>query len=443
MLESPYTQNVLSLFYKGVEMVKGIGIRMGIHILAIVGAITIAKNTPSWESFLGDTSIGLSFGIYLGLVCLFPRTKGALAQWLTATSAGVTQALLLTFFGIPWQLTILWAGVQTWVLRCIFNKMAMGWEWLALFWLFITTVKNVQVAGSVLPYGWILLTVPLVTLLALVAYYVYCKIVIGPKHFAQIQAFISQVQKKLVTNMWPDQLAESLQQLLNQSSLAIKALPVPNQATELLFGQVIPLEHQLELVEKKMLSLTIGNAKAPSPYLINNDPQTVRLFSHVTVVSNALTSILEKHTLPASANEEESKVTPNSRYLMFQNFSRELAKRKAELPSHLHSHIDGLRIATQSIIEGMQRSEQEYSRGEHFLVKFLPMALKIIDNYIRFSRDGGSKKDSIDILARLEAVFIRLENTFISEYSNQLSNDAMELKAEIATLDTLLRIEGK
>ncbi|MDR2488057.1 MAG: 5-bromo-4-chloroindolyl phosphate hydrolysis family protein [Desulfovibrio sp.] len=118
---------------RSIAFFTGAALRLLVHFSSLAAAGVACAALP--DVLPWTNSAFMVIAVYTGCICLFPRGTGKHAAWIIPTVTGAFQCLIWVFWGVPWPLTILWGGFQTWVIRLLARKGNMGWEWASLPWM--------------------------------------------------------------------------------------------------------------------------------------------------------------------------------------------------------------------------------------------------------------------------------------------------------------------
>ncbi|MDL2209461.1 5-bromo-4-chloroindolyl phosphate hydrolysis family protein [Desulfovibrio sp. OttesenSCG-928-O18] len=121
---------------KIVRFLKGFGVRVFVHIAALVCGGAVAATSAS---------VMAGVCVYTGVICLVARGISPTPDWLLPAGLGAVQTAVLAVFGLPLPQAIFWGGAQAWLQRRLQKHLAIDSEWLAL--LLLLPVGIYLVAG--------------------------------------------------------------------------------------------------------------------------------------------------------------------------------------------------------------------------------------------------------------------------------------------------------
>lgn len=108
------------------DRVKGFGLRIFVHALAIICAVAGTGGSAPFSR------VAAVLCMYVGLICLVARGTSLRPAWLLPALAGILQALLLLLGGFPPYQAVFWGGAQSWLQRLLRKKGDMGGEFAPL-----------------------------------------------------------------------------------------------------------------------------------------------------------------------------------------------------------------------------------------------------------------------------------------------------------------------
>ncbi len=432
---SPDSQETLSFFGRLKRFVRAVAVRALVHFIALFLAAGVSLSR--WPDFV---SLGLSKGhvqliIYVGVVCLVPRGMGWNAAWLIPTGAGVVQYVSLLALGVSFPLVVLWAGAQTWVQRLIRQRGAMGWEWAALPWLFLCLVNTPL--PDVSSYA----SVGVVTLLGWMAQFLY-----GRTSVRLIETYLTRLRKILNAGVLPLPLQTPVQNLLTCCMrLAKEKKNLDRKAVARVADRVRDAVDALE-------SLTKNGRPAAWDLRING------LYRQINTLVRALRKELGDQLLPdpqtpakATATDplpaQETPLPPDddmeARLHWYGESAARLVIKTKTLPETLRMPAGSICRETEKILTCMRTDPQDVMQGDLFLSRYLVATHRIIDEYIRLSREGVGHEAVAQVLAKSTDLLQRLEQAFVNEHGMLLKNDTFNLSVELDVLERMLKIEGR
>ncbi len=411
--------NVLWSRFK--DFIAGIGRRIAVHLAAMfVGGLAAAM--------AGDPKI--SVGCYVGLVCLFPRGPIPEPDWLIPTGFGLSILPIWSALGVPWQFSIPFAGGLTWLIRLLIKKGIMGWEWAALPWLMLAlfgAFSNLPPSAGSLP----LWSLPLLAALA------YCS-----RYFYGQSKKASRQQRLLLSN------AAKIKE-----TIAAKALPEPLKAPlDRLGAQCLQLVYAKKILANASATDLLQRVETFTDNLlaIGATPNQNRLDSVLmeTVKLNAAFAELLKDQPDTAKQRSRNDSTdpakaPSPLLEAYSASGLQLLQKLPRLPKNLQNHVRGIQAATEKILHCMRNDPEDLAPGGKFLDRYLAATHKVVDEYIRLSGQNTANENVAKALARTGELLSRLEKAFNDEHGRLLQNDALNFTAELNTLDTLLKMQGR
>ena len=223
---------------KGTAFFAGLGMRLLVHFSSLVAAGIIGStlNMPGGVPWGSSASVVVS--AYIGLICLLPKGMGKNASWILPTSLGFFQCLFWVFWGLPWQLTFLWGGFLTWVVRLLDKKGDLGWEWSVTPWLLIAIYgffTNLRPLAAVSIPFW---TMPLLALAGWGGLLLRERLNYDPAHRKLLLAACGRMEALLAERALPESLARPVKLLVEQGRNFERALPRVDKAAAVLIMDI-------------------------------------------------------------------------------------------------------------------------------------------------------------------------------------------------------------
>lgn len=197
----------------------------------------------------------------------------------------------------------------------------------------------------------------------------------------------------------------------------------------------------------------LGLDWVPAPFLLGFFVQAVRtyelplLFFAVTTVCGLgayyAAQILDRRKLARLEAEALARSETALPLKRFYDSASDLESKAASLPEDLRARTSSIALHGRNILECMGKEKNDAQPGARFLVRYLPAAHKIVDEYIRLEREGRDYQEIQAVLGRVDEILERLERAFKQEHASLLNHDAMQLSAEMQVLDKLLKMDGR
>lgn len=423
MRTSAFPREISTLAAKGTAFFTGLGARLLVHLSSLIAAAIITATITVPELGMAASSAIVAC-TYIGLVCLIPKGIGLTVSWLIPTGLGLVQCMLWTFWGIPWQATLLWGGALTWTTRLLVQKGDLGWEWTAVPWLllavygFFSTIRPL-IAGSI-P----LWTLPILALAGAGVVIAHTRRTFDPLHRKMLASACERLDGLLSLHTLPDALTDPVKLLCEQGRGFERVLPRMDASSAALISEIDAIASRL-----------IRYDKASGPWLDETD----LLLEEATSLNARLSDRLREFSAPQNALNQALA----ARIEEFQQSALSLMAKKQPLPPYLQAHIDGIAEATKHILTCMRTDPQDVVPAEKFLSRYLTAAHTVVDEYTRLSHQGKMHDAVAQALNRSGDLLERLEKAFVEEHGRLLQNDTVNFTAELNVLDKLLKMEGR
>lgn len=414
-----------SLINKGVGLVTGLGKRLLIHFAGLItGAILQSTiSLPVSAPFMAPGSIIIC--CYLGVICLLPPSMGKREDWYIPSVAGLALALVWPLFGVPWQFTLLWGGLCTWLIRFAARKGQMGWEWSAVPWLlvalylFMSDLRPLYHAST--PY-W---SLPLFVLGGWAGVRLYGKVRFNSIHRNILEDGAAIMNALAQAGTLPPVLEAPVRRLGKQGSRFFELAPgFDKQSAAMVLEYADAAAWLQERAKLPAVVLAAQSGQQVAEELENLSRQFAQRISPLEPI--------QQSTDPQALRMAE-----------FAKSADALVDKARALPGELQGHIRGIRSATDDILTCMREDPSDVLPGDKFLSRYLKAAHSVVDEYVRLAPQSSAHEHIANALERSRDVLARLEQAFEHEHAQLLQNDTMNLTAELNVLDKLLKMDGK
>lgn len=125
-------------------------------------------------------------------------------------------------------------------------------------------------------------------------------------------------------------------------------------------------------------------------------------------------------------------------------FARDMNVRVAEIAKEtpdasIRDALSSIILSTDRIIEDVVRDETGRSETYTFFSYYLPTLDKLLSFY---TADVGSGENAAQSKARIENSLSMVASAFSKQADNMYKNEAMDIKTDIAVMETMLKSEG-
>lgn len=121
---------------------------------------------------------------------------------------------------------------------------------------------------------------------------------------------------------------------------------------------------------------------------------------------------------------------------------RALGKALDRAPPSVPAKIEGIGRTVDKILAEIQRDPDDLKRARQFLSYYLDSTITILEKYRTLTANPVKNEKIADSLARAEAMLDTIGGAFEKQLANLLSNDVMDLDAELALLENTINMEG-
>lgn len=114
-----------------------------------------------------------------------------------------------------------------------------------------------------------------------------------------------------------------------------------------------------------------------------------------------------------------------------------------ELPQSVRPLARSIAASTGNILECMATDERDLEPGHRFLNRYFKAAHSVVDKHISLSREQVITRELADALDKSREMLSRLDEAFAREHTRLLQNDVTDFSADLAVIDTLLKMDGR
>lgn len=409
-------------------LIVGLGIRMMVHafafIMALFGFSTLAL--PGGSGVFDSIAIG--FGIYIGLICLFPRGMKRNADWLVPVLGGLCLMLLWWLAGIPWQFSAIWSGAATWLIRQLVKRCQIDWDFAVLPWLLICLYNSFASLLPALPRTPPWWSFFVVCIGGWLGTELYIRLRGDSSQRKLLSAALEKIAKRVGTRTLPREIEDAAIDMQYQGRLFLKRWPR--------FGkESAGLVNDFALRTESLDSLNTGSAESAV------QKQLAGMKRIVSSISERLSELERKHQEESPQAAVDKALT--TRIGEFRDSATQLLDKSQPLSLKVRRCVDGIARSTEKILVSMRDDPQDVLQADRFLSRYLRAAHSIVEEYARLSSQASTHPAINETLIRSENLLERLEAAFATEYASLLQNDTLNFTAELNVLDKLLSMEGK
>ena len=125
-------------------------------------------------------------------------------------------------------------------------------------------------------------------------------------------------------------------------------------------------------------------------------------------------------------------------------FARELMNRISKIADQtpdegIRASLTGIRAASERIIEDVVRDQTGRNDAYTFFSFYLPTLEKLLSFY---TADVGAGDNAVRSKERIRNSLAMIKTAFDKQADNMYKNEAMDIKTDIAVMETMLRSEG-
>lgn len=413
-----------SLLEKAGEYARGFGMRILIHICAILLAGAASSSFVHPDAPLLSGGI-VFFCAYVGLVCLLPRGMSARPEWIVPSAMGGLQLLVWAAFGVPWQFLFLWSGALTWTIRALARRGDLGWEWVALPCLLIGLIcffSDLRPLSPVTPPYW---TFPLLAAAGWGLLRLWSRNREARERQRALPDLCTALEKLASSNRLSSGLNDQVRQLAAQTRQLLAADPTAQDDAGLR-ESLRDMRDALAGVKAEVSTVAIAGLLARAVHLNQQLQDRLQALERKKRLSSRLLD-------PALL----------ARLQGYRSQAQALLQKTAALSPQGRGHVQGIVRATENILSCMSEDARDVGPGDKFLSRYLNAAHTVLDEHARLSTRAAQDREIKEALEKSAALLERLEQAFNAEHTALLANDTVNFNAELNVLDKLLKMDGR
>lgn len=182
-------------------------------------------------------------------------------------------------------------------------------------------------------------------------------------------------------------------------------------------------------------------------YLLGHTPLFLLAgsFAGMAVAGGILTQAVSRKQALAVKTEELRKFGPPEpeRVALYRASLADFSGKIQNLPKSAQAVAGSIAVCTGSILDSMAADPRDLEPGHRFLNRYFKAAHSVVDKHISLAREKVITPEIMEALARSEEMLTRLDAVFAKEHARLLENDVSDFSADLAVIDTLLKMDGR
>ena len=244
----------------------------------------------------------------------------------------------------------------------------------------------------------------------------------------------------------PCRLLPAAAGVLQTAILALAGLPVP----QALFWGGAQSWLQRLLQKRLQMGAEWGLLLFLLPIGIHLVEQTPLLllvcsFAGIAVVGGILTWLdFRRQALAARIAELQKQGPPEpERVAAYRASLAEFNGKIGTLPEKARTVAASIALSTDRILHSMATDTRDLEPGHRFLNRYFKAAHAVVDQHVKLARVSVLSPEIREALSQSEETLKRLDVVFAKERARLLENDASDFSADLAVIDTLLKMDGR
>ena len=134
---------------------------------------------------------------------------------------------------------------------------------------------------------------------------------------------------------------------------------------------------------------------------------------------------------------------PSEKIRIYRKSLEEFNSKIVRLPANVRPLAQSIAGSTGNILECMATDSRDIEPGHRFLNRYFKAAHSVVDSHLSLSREGVVTREMAEALDKSRETLARLDEVFAKEHTRLLQNDITDFSADLAVIDTLLKMDGK
>ena len=182
-------------------------------------------------------------------------------------------------------------------------------------------------------------------------------------------------------------------------------------------------------------------------YLLGQTPLLILTgsFAGMAVAGGLLSLAVDRKVAAEAKAEELRKLGPPepAKVAAYRASLADFSGKIRDLPQSARAVATSIAASSGSILDCMAADPRDLEVGHRFLNRYFKAAHSVVDKHISLSRENVITPEIMAALARSEETLTRLDEVFAKEHARLLANDASDFSADLAVIDTLLKMDGR
>lgn len=176
-------------------------------------------------------------------------------------------------------------------------------------------------------------------------------------------------------------------------------------------------------------------------------PRLFGSFACIALIGGACCRIvfLKQAHAPAARDDAASVPDPPEaeRIVIYRASLAEFNRKAGRLPESIRPAAESIALSTSGILNSMAADLRDLEPGHRFLHRYFKAAHAVVDKHAGLARENVMTPGIMEALSRSEEMLRRLAEVFAREQARLLENDVSDFSADLAVIDTLLKMDGR
>lgn len=158
----------------------------------------------------------------------------------------------------------------------------------------------------------------------------------------------------------------------------------------------------------------------------------------------AVQVVFRRRAILARAEELRAQGPPEpEKIAVYRSSLADFSGKVEKLPRSARPLGEAIAVATGNILKSMAEDSRDMEPGHRFLNRYFKAAHSVVDKQIALAREQVITPEIAEALTKGEETLSRLGGVFAKEHTRLLRNDVTDFSADLAVIDTLLKMDGR
>ena len=168
-------------------------------------------------------------------------------------------------------------------------------------------------------------------------------------------------------------------------------------------------------------------------------------FAGVAVIGGMLSQFAARRAQTAAKIRDMQRrgLSEPEKVAMYRASLADFKAKIVNLPHTVRPFGESIAISAGDIMDCMATDTRDLEPGHRFLNRYFKAAHSVVEKHISLSRETVITRELADALEKSREMLVRLDEVFAKEHTRLLQNDLTDFSADLAVIDTLLKMDGR